>query len=136
MIVVDNDVISYFWLKSPRTDSARRARRMDPDWVAPYLWRSEFRSVLTQHILRAGLSYGDALWIAEKAERDLRGHEYESVTGSVLKLAAETGHSAYDCEYVALAQYLNVPLVTGDHKLQATFPEVALLLEDYVAVNR
>ena len=50
MIVVDNDVVSYFWLEAGRTEAARRARERDADWHAPRLWRSEFRNVLYQHI--------------------------------------------------------------------------------------
>jgi predicted nucleic acid-binding protein len=52
--------------------------------------------------------------------------------GHVLRLVDETGHSAYDCEYVALAQRLGVPLVTGDRQLARQFPETAALMETFV----
>lgn len=54
MIVVDNDVISYFWLEAGRTEAARKARDRDADWHAPHLWRSEFRNVLSQHMAHRG----------------------------------------------------------------------------------
>lgn len=116
MIVVDNDVISYFWLElaSGRSETARRARRKDAEWVAPPLWRSEFRNVLRRYMQIGLMTYSEALWFAEKAERDMHRHEYEVQTPDVLKLVEQTGHAAYDCQYVALAQSLGVPLVTGD----------------------
>jgi predicted nucleic acid-binding protein len=57
---------------------------------------------------------------------------YEVSTVDVLPLVDATGHSAYDCEYVALAQQLGVPLVTGDAELPDLFPDTAVLLEDFV----
>lgn len=135
MIVVDTDVIAYFWLElaSGRSEAARRARRKDADWVAPYLWRSEFRSVLRGYIAAGLLTYSEALWFAEKAERDMRGSEYDVQTADVLKLVEQTGQSAYDCEYVVLAQALGTPLITGDGKVARAFPGTALMLEDFAA---
>ncbi len=133
MIVVDNDVISYFWLQlaSGRSETARRARRKDAEWVAPPLWRSEFRNVLRRYMQIGLMTYSEALWFAEKAERDMRRHEYEVQTPDVLKLVEQTGHAAYDCEYVALAQSLGVPLVTGDQPIVEAFPDTAVLLENF-----
>lgn len=133
MIVVDNDVISYFWLQlaSGRSEAARRARRKDAEWVAPPLWRSEFRNVLRRYMQIGLMTYSEALWFAEKAERDMHRHEYEVQTSDVLKLVEQTRHAAYDCEYVALAQSLGVPLVTGDQPIVEAFPDTAVLLEDF-----
>ena len=133
MVVVDNDVISYFWLESARSGSARKVRRQDGMWAAPFLWRNEFRSVLAQHMHVKGLPYNQALRFVQMAERDMQGREYSVPAAEVLKLAGQTGHSAYDCEYVALAQMLGVPLVTGDKQLPAIFPGTAILLEDFTS---
>lgn len=133
MIVVDNDVISYYWLMSERTAAARQARRRDVEWAAPYLWRHEFRSVLAKYLRTQTLRYGQVLKIVGQAERDMRGKEHAVPASRVLKLVEQTGHSAYDCEYVALAQMLRVPLVTGDHKLSRLFPDTAILLENFVS---
>ena len=56
---------------------------------------------------------------------------YEIHVADVLKLVETTGHSSYDCEYVALAQSLGVPLVTGGTNLADAFPDIAVLLEDF-----
>lgn len=135
MIVIDTDVISYFWLDTTggHSESARRARRKDAEWIAPVLWRSEFRSVLRTYMQKGLMTCTEALWFAEKAERDMNGHEYDVLTSDVLKLVDETGHSSYDCEYVALARSLGLPLVTGDKRVAQTFPDSAILLEDFVA---
>lgn len=61
----------------------------------------------------------------------MRGHEYEIHTADVLKLVEQTGHSSYDCEYVALALSLGVRLVTGDTNLADAFPDIAILLEEF-----
>ena len=41
--------------------------------------------------------------------------------------------TAYDCEYVALAQELGCQLVTGDQDLADAFSGTAVLMEDFVA---
>jgi len=132
MIVVDADVIAAFWIKTARTPFAIKVRRRDPDWIAPVLWRSEFRSILRQYMVAGHMGYSDAVWIAEKAERTMRGKEYAVEPDSVLKLVERTGHSSYDCEYVTLAEAQKLPLVTGNRKLARLFPDVAVLLEDFV----
>ena len=131
MIVVDTDVIASFWIKTARTPAVLRARRKDPAWIAPLLWRAEMRSVLRQHLLGATLGYGDCVWVYEKAEAMLRGAEYAVDAAAVLKLVEATRHSSYDCEFVALAMSQRARLVTGDAKVARLFPEVAVPLEDF-----
>jgi len=132
MIVVDNDVISYFWLEASRTPVARAVRQNDGDWRAPPLWRSEFRSVLYQHMAHRDLPLTDALQIADQVEADMRDATVGIRTADVLRLVDASGHSAYDCEYIALAQQLGVRLVTGDKRLPTLFPDTAILMEDFV----
>lgn len=133
MIVVDTDVIAAFWIRADRTAVARQTRRRDGDWVVPPLWRSEFRSVLRQYLVGGYVTVSQALWFAEKAEADLRGCERVVGTAGVLKLVERTRHSAYDCEYVALAEAEGVRLVTGDRAVARLFPNTAVLLEDFAA---
>jgi len=47
MIVVDTNIISYFYLNSDYSSLAEETFKKDPIWSAPLLWRSEFRNVLT-----------------------------------------------------------------------------------------
>ena len=62
----------------------------------------------------------------------MKHREYEVVTTDVLRLAAASKCSAYDCEFVALAQVLNVPLVTSDAAVLKAFPSVAVSLGTFV----
>jgi predicted nucleic acid-binding protein len=133
MIVADADLISYFWIDNPLSDLARRVRSRDSTWAVPRLWRSEFRNVLMQHMAFQGMPYSKAVWFARKAEADLRDDEHEVETDDVLKLVEQTGHAAYDCEYVALAQDLGVPLATADRALAEAFPRTAVRMDAFAA---
>ena len=46
VIVVDTNVICYRWMSSPNSAAAETALAKDPHWIAPLLWRSEFRNIV------------------------------------------------------------------------------------------
>lgn len=123
MIVVDTNVIAYLHLPGEHTDAAEAAWSADPDWHAPLLWRSEFRNVLALQLRRGGIDLGAAGRLSEEAERTLEDGEHVVRARHVLRLADGSGRSAYDCEFVALAEVLDVPLVTADRDLRASFPD-------------
>lgn len=130
MIVVDTNIIAYFFITST-DDHAIFAENLflkDPDWAAPVLWRSEFSNLLAHYIRKDILSLAQAQEILREALRLMRGREYVVISSDVLRLVARSACSAYDCEFVALAEDLGVPLVTADKKLAAGFPRVARLL--------
>ncbi len=131
MIVVDTNVIGYLYLASERSAQAERALLLDPEWVAPVLWRSEFRNVLALYIRKGFLSLESALRIMEEATALMRGGEYEVASHQVLALVRESTCSAYDCEFVALARDLGVPLVTVDRRILEQFPDDAISLDEY-----
>ena len=134
MIVVDTNVIGYLYLASERSEQAERALMKDSDWVAPLLWRSELRNVLATYLHENFIALEDALHVIQEAEALMQDGEYEITSAQVLRLAASSGCSAYDCEFVALADDLNVPLVTVDRKILAQFPNIAVALYDFVSV--
>lgn len=125
MIVVDTNVIAYLWLPGSRTTAAERLLRNDSDWNAPLLWRSEFRNVLAGCLRRGDLKLETALQIMSEAEGQMRSREFSVPSAQVLARVEESACSAYDCEFVVLAQELGVPLVTSDEKLLKSFPSVA-----------
>jgi len=46
MIVVDNNIICYFWLQHDYSELAQQAMKKDSRWLVPPLWSSEFLNVL------------------------------------------------------------------------------------------
>ncbi len=129
MIVVDTNVLAYLWLPGPRAAAAEKLLRADSDWNAPLLWRSEFRSILAGCLRRGDMKFEEALRIAADAEEQMSGREFDVPSADVLRLVQNSTCSAYDCEFVALAQELDVPLVTSDKAILRAFPSVARALE-------
>jgi predicted nucleic acid-binding protein len=133
VIVVDSNIIVYSCLAGPRLDQARQLLREDAQWAAPRLWRSEFRNVLALYIRKRLLTLEAAQEIMDEATRLMLGREYEVVSSQVLSLVARSSCSAYDCEFIALAQDLRVPLVTVDKQILEQFSQVAVSLDEYLA---
>ena len=129
MIVVDSNVIAYCWVNGPLTELAQRVRIKDPEWHAPILWRSEMRSILTGYLRDGSLSGAQIAHIMTAAEEALAGREHLVPSEKIFGLARETRLSAYDCEFVALATVLSVPLVTADKTVLRAFPKQALTME-------
>jgi predicted nucleic acid-binding protein len=125
VIVVDTNVIAFFWLPGAETARVEALYRADPEWCAPLLWRSELRSVLAGQLRRRRLGLDTAVGIAEGAAEQLRGREFAVPSDRVLEAVHGSRCSAYDCEFVVLARELGVPLVTGDRQLLREFPDVA-----------
>lgn len=133
MIVADTNLLVYLYIQGQRTRQAEIALAKDPLWVAPLLWRSEFRNTLTGLVRKKALVLEDALRIVDDAERGMAGREYSVVSHEVLQLAARSGCSVYDCEFVALAQDLGVPFVTSDRQVLKAFPNTAVALDLFAA---
>jgi predicted nucleic acid-binding protein len=131
LIVADTNLIAYLLVTGPYTRAAEAVYRKDPEWVAPLFWRSEFRNVLALSFRRGLLSWQDAFDVMERAERMMRGHELQTASWRILRLATDSGCSAYDCEFVALALDLNVPLVTSDRGLIRKFKRTAISMRAF-----
>ncbi len=132
MIVVDTNVISYFYLPSPFDASVDQLQTIEPEWAAPILWKSEFRSVLALYIQKQLLSLDYALKIMEEAESIMHDTGFEIASLRVLSLITSSSCSSYDCEFVVLAQQLNTKLITQNKKILQEFPDNALSIDDYL----
>ncbi len=128
MIVVDVNVLAYLLIPGKFTDAAEQLLEEDPNWVAPRLWRSELRNILANYLRADQMEVADAALIFQRAAELLGAEEYEVETTDVLRLSKASKCSAYDCEYVALAEFLDLPLVTADGKLAKAFPRRTRLL--------
>ena len=133
MIVVDTNLLVYLFVGGQRTTQAEAVLARDPVWVAPILWRSEFRNTVIGLVRKRALPLEDAIQIVSEAERAMAGREYSVASQRVLHLAARSRCSAYDCEFVSLAEDLSVPLVTADRQVQRAFPSIALAPEVFLS---
>ncbi len=128
MIVVDSNILTYLYLPGDHTDDAEALLEREPDWAAPTLWRSEFRNILAGYMRRNTLTLEQACMLQNEAEGLLCGSEFEVDSEAVLQLVRDSDCSAYDCEFIALANKLNTKLVTVEKKLLQAFPARAIAL--------
>jgi predicted nucleic acid-binding protein len=132
MIVVDTNIIAYLYFEGERSSQVEQLLEKNAQWAAPVLWRSEFCNVLALYIRKKHLSLDQAHQIMREAMLMMQGREYEIVSFHVLELVTSSNCSAYDCEFVALAEDLKTSLITLDKKILKEFPQIAVSLDEFV----
>ena len=138
MIVVDANMIASLLLNSEKTELARKVLVIDSEWMAPLLWRSEFRQLIAYYLRNKVLTLRQANLVIQEAENLMQGGQFDIPSLAILTITENSDCSAYAAEYVALAQELDVPLVTMDRTLLRKFPGIAVHAESYskTAVNQ
>jgi len=131
VIVADTNLIVYLFITGDQTPLAQGILAKDPNWIVPPLWQSEFRNVLAAYI-RRGMTLSQAKQLMSNALQTLEKRQILPPYEKVLDLIAESDCTAYDCEFVALAREVNIPLVTADKQLLNRFPDYAISLEEFV----
>lgn len=132
MIVADTNIISYLLLPTSFSESVDSLYNIDSQWVAPLLWKSEFRNVLALYLRKEVITLEKALQLLEAAESMMAGNDYDIPSSQVIALISKSSCSSYDCEFVALAHHLDLQLVTQDKKLLREFPETAISIFDFL----
>jgi len=117
---------------SENTNKAEEALKKDSEWAAPILWRCEFRNVLAFYIRNQNLELDKAVKIMNEAAYLMNDNEYDLTSLDVLKPVEKSGCSAYDCEYVALAQDIGIQLVMSDKKILQAFSEDTISFAQYI----
>ncbi len=125
MIVVDTNILAHFWFPSDSTELCDELYQKDPQWVAPILWRSEFRNVVTLYLRKELIDLAEALLIMEKAELQMKDYQFQVNSLRVLHHVSQSNCSSYDCEFVSLAKDLDLELITMDKQLLREFPDLA-----------
>jgi predicted nucleic acid-binding protein len=123
MIVVDTNILAHFWLPSDQTELCEQLFQWDPDWVAPVLWKSEFRNVVILYMRKKLIDLPEALQISEKAENQMKDREFHVNSVQVYKFAEKSDCSSYDCEFISLAEDLDTKLITMDKQILRSFPD-------------
>ncbi|MGD8404055.1 MAG: type II toxin-antitoxin system VapC family toxin [Anaerolineales bacterium] len=132
MIVADTNLILYLHIRGDLSSLALQILQKDSRWITHPLWQSEFRNALAGY-MRRGMSLEVAQAIMKDALQVMEERQVIPDSDRVLALAAHNSCTAYDCEFVALAEQLGIPLVTADKQLIKAFPNIAISLEDFVA---
>lgn len=130
--VIDSSVATKWWI--PEVHSADALRYLDPDLErhAPELLLIEVGNILWKKAGRGELTRAEAEQIAADLGRsDIALHPIGPLLGTALRSAPETGRSAYDSLYLALAESLSTRVVTADLRLYNALqggPYAALVL--------
>ncbi len=135
MIVADTNIISYLLLPTSYSGSVDILYKLDPNWVAPLLWKSEFRNVLALYLRKEIITLEKAMQLQDTAESIMAHNEFDVSSTQVLALINESTCSSYDCEFVALAHHLNTRLVTQDNKVLRDFSSTAITVSDFISSN-
>jgi predicted nucleic acid-binding protein len=134
MIAADTNLVAYLLIEGERTAAASRVWERDSDWRLPPLWRSEFLSVLATSV-RSGVLTEEQGFRAWRLATRLFGRcEHEPGGEAVLRAALRLGISACDAHFVVVAEFLGVPLVTGDSRLKAAC-EIAVSIEEFAGLE-
>jgi predicted nucleic acid-binding protein len=136
MIIVDTNIIAYFWLPGEFSELAEQVLQKDCEWCSPILWKSEFRNVVAAFYRRGIIDFEQSLEVLLKAEEQLADSEYNINSFRVMERVKKSKCTAYDCEYVVLAELLNCKLVTNDKEIVKNFPDVAIEISDFLSASQ
>jgi len=134
MIVVDTNLIGYFFIAGENSTLATQVFVKDPDWYAPMLWQSEVRSIVTKYFRFKNMPLEKSQQIMNEAHDLMIEHERFVSSNVVLELMASSKCTSYDCEYVALAKEMNLTLITFDKEVVRDFPQIALFPHDFINI--
>lgn len=132
MIVVDTNILIHFYFPSEFSEFSEKVFLKDPNWIAPILWRSEFKNVILGFYRKNIIDFNKAIEAIEKAENRMQGGEHSVSSLLVMDLAKETKCTSYDCEFVALAKVKEIKLVTWDGDLLSEFPQISLSPKKFI----
>jgi predicted nucleic acid-binding protein len=112
LIVPDTNVIVGLAMNEPLSVAVHAK---DSDWIAPAVWQCEMRNALLGLIRAGKINAQTAVELFQTAQWAVQS--LESSTPSVLRVAEAYRLTAYDAEFAALAERMNVTLVSADSDL-------------------
>ena len=130
MIVVDANVITYLVVESEHTRQAMALAERDRIWISVPLWRFEVTSALVTLVRARAIDEGLAARALLRAVALMAPNERSVDLLAGMRAALRYEISAYDAQYVALAESHGVALVTADRALARKTPFVSVLLAD------
>jgi len=133
MIVVDANILVYSLIEGDYSPLVQKLREKDADWRTAGLCLHEVLNVLAIYQRRGILKPAQCKKLLEHAERFMKVAQCDVKMDMALVVAAKYTITGYDAQYVALAQSLNVPLITEDRKLREAVPGIAVSMQAFLA---
>jgi predicted nucleic acid-binding protein len=104
----------------PELGSDEAIALLGRELCAPSLWLAEAANALCKKCLRGEITEGEARIRAQDlADAPLEPIELPLLLPAAMRMAAELGHSIYDCFYLAAALLRDTVLVTADRRFAA-----------------
>jgi predicted nucleic acid-binding protein len=135
MIVVDANIIIYLVRECAFTPMARKVYAMDPCWMVPELWEAEVLNGFMREVRAGHLDLEHAIRASSNAATLLAGKVRKCDRAAVLRIADNSGLTAYDAYYVALARSLGVVVITEDGRILRNCPDVARSLKTFLGIE-
>ena len=104
-------------IRGEHSEAVDRLYAADPDWIAPRLWLDEFLNVLATSERNGKLSAAESDAILSDVTELMADSSYDVPAYRILSTARLSSCTAYDSQYLALAQDLGLQLYTFDCKL-------------------
>jgi predicted nucleic acid-binding protein len=116
--VVDSSVVVKWFTPESLTAEANRLRKGTDPLHAPGFLNVEVAAIAWKKIRRGVMTRAEADFILNELPLlGLTRHATGPIVGPAFDLADQTGRTAYDCLYLALAVQLGARMVTADEKL-------------------
>ncbi len=132
MIVIDANILIYSLIESEQTFRVHQLRERDADWRTAPLCLHEVLNVLTTFQRNKRLTLTQCQQLLGHAQRFMEQAQVQIDLNHAISLAAQYKLTGYDAQYVALAQMLDLPLITEDRKLRQAVPQIACSLQTYL----
>lgn len=141
-----NTLVYFFLRKQKVTQNVTRiVKDQDVAIVAPEVWRSELRNAFLHYVRYTGgadisgqdLNVDEAIQYLAEAEIVVSTTIKIEDAGAVMRLAVDSGCSAYNCEYIHVARKVGkARVVTFDEEVIDAFPDLAVTPETFIRQRR
>lgn len=135
-VIVDTSVVVKWFVIEDLRAEARQLLEGTDSLLAPDVLLAEFANVMWVKARNNEIDFALALEAIDSitGERDLRLYPSAPLLRRAFELAHALRHPTYDCIYLALAESLDMPLITADQRFAVVAsredPRVRLLGQD------
>jgi predicted nucleic acid-binding protein len=132
VIVVDTNVLVYYFIEGEKSLLAHQLFVYDPEWIVPLLWRHEFVNILATFARTGTLAVDVTQSVWRNAREALYPHEASAEPDEIIPFAVQNNISAHDAEFLVLAKSRRILCVTEDKELQKKCPHVAVSMGEFL----